>query len=366
MPALAGTERPMRVVVTGASGNVGTALVQALAGHPAVTSVTGVCRRPHEWRPAGVEWSWADVGSTSLEPVFEGADAVVHLAWLFHPMRRAAATWQSNVVGSARVFAAAGRVGVQSVVHASSVGAYSARVDLQPVPESWPTDSVPQAAYSREKAYVERLLDRHEREHPEQRVVRLRPAFTFRAEAAEQQRRLFLGPFLSRRVLRPGRVPVLPLPSALRLQAIHTSDVVAAYVAAVTGDASGAFNVAGTPTLGPAELGEILRARPTHVPAGALRAATSAAFRGRLIPTAPELFDLLMQVPMMSTERAHGELGWQPTTTAEDAIRSFLESPVDVDTPSTPPLDPGTSGPARSHEIATGIGSRADSGGGAH
>lgn len=349
----------MRVVVTGASGNVGSALVQALARNKDVSSVTGLCRRSHDWRPDGVDWSWGDVATTALEPVFEGADAVVHLAWLFHPMRRAEVTWQANVVGSARVFAAAAEVGVPALVHASSVGAYSARVDLRPVSESWPTDSVPQAAYSREKAYVERLLDRHEIAHPEQRVVRLRPAFTFRAEAAEQQRRLFLGPFLSRRLLRPGRVPTLPLPRSLRLQAVHTSDVVAAYLAAVMGSASGAFNVAGTPVLGPDELGRILEARPRHLPADALRAATATAFHARMIPTAPQLFDLLMQVPMMSVDRARRELQWQPTTTAEDAVRAFLESPVDVATPPTPPLDPATSGPARAHELATGIGARA-------
>jgi nucleoside-diphosphate-sugar epimerase len=348
----------MRVVVTGASGNVGSELVEALTRADGVSAVTGLCRRTHDWRPAGVDWSWADVATTALEPVFEGAAAVVHLAWLFHPMRRCEVTWQSNVVGSARVFAAAAKVGVPALVHASSVGAYSARVDLRPVTETWPTDSVPQAAYSREKAYVERLLDRHELAFPQQRVVRLRPAFTFRAEAAEQQRRLFLGPLLSRRLLRPGRLPTLPLPRSLRLQAIHTSDVVAAYVAAVTGDARGAFNVAATPVLGPAELGEILNARPRHVPAGALRAAASAAFRARMIPTAPELFDLLMRGPKMSVDRARQELGWQPTTSAEDAVRSLLESPVDVATPPTPPLEQATSGLARSHELATGLGAR--------
>jgi UDP-glucose 4-epimerase len=129
-------------------------------------------------------------------------------------------------------------------------------------------------------------------------------------------------------------------------------------VAAVIGEVRGAFNVAAAPVLGPEELGEILEARPRHFPAGALRAATSAAFHARMIPTAPELFDLLMQVPMMSVDRARRELGWEPTTSAEDAVRSFLESPVDVATPPTPPLEQATSGHARSHELATGLGAR--------
>jgi uncharacterized protein YbjT (DUF2867 family) len=38
----------MRVVVTGASGNVGTSLLRALEGEAAVTSVLGLARRRPE------------------------------------------------------------------------------------------------------------------------------------------------------------------------------------------------------------------------------------------------------------------------------------------------------------------------------
>ncbi len=38
----------MRVVVTGATGNVGTSVVRALADDPAVTSVLGLARRRPE------------------------------------------------------------------------------------------------------------------------------------------------------------------------------------------------------------------------------------------------------------------------------------------------------------------------------
>jgi uncharacterized protein YbjT (DUF2867 family) len=41
----------MRIVVTGATGNVGTAVVRALADEPRVDAITGVARRPPEWAP---------------------------------------------------------------------------------------------------------------------------------------------------------------------------------------------------------------------------------------------------------------------------------------------------------------------------
>jgi nucleoside-diphosphate-sugar epimerase len=238
------------------------------------------------------------------------------------------------------------------------VGAYAPRRGLDPVDESWPTDGVPQAAYSREKAYVERLLDQFELEQPTRRVVRMRPAFIFQEAASVQQRRLFLGPWVPRSLVRPHRVPVLPLPRDLRLQALHASDVARAYALAVLGTASGPFNLAAEPVLGPEDLARLFGSRWVPTPGRAVRAATAAAYRARLLPTAPELFDLLMEVPMLSTDRARAELGWTPHVDATEAVRSFLSAPASPDTPGTPPLAPSTSGPARAHELATGLGSR--------
>lgn len=347
----------MRVVVTGASGNVGTAVLEALVEDDRVGSVVGLCRRPHDWRPPRTEWVWGDVSESDLVPVFRGADVVIHLAWLFHPMRRPAVTWRSNVIGTKRVLEAVATASVPALVVASSVGAYSPRADLELVDESFPTDGVPEAAYSREKAYVERLLDRHQLRHPDRRVVRLRPAFIFHGRAAAEQRRLFLGPFVPHAALRPGRLPLLPLPDELRLQTVHSTDVGRAYRAAAVGSARGAFNIASEPVLDPGALAALLQTRHRTVPAAALRGLTAAAFRARAIPTAPALFDLLMQVPMMGTERARNELGWAPTHDAGESLLAFLEWDGTVD-PDTPPLSRRTSGLLRSQELATRLGAR--------
>src|SRR3954466_14164429 len=97
----------MRVVVLGASGNVGTALLRALEAEPAVDEGVAAARRP----PAGGPWPktpWrsVDIVADPLEPVLAGADAVVHLAWLIQPSRDRAQTHGVNVGGSRRVMAA--------------------------------------------------------------------------------------------------------------------------------------------------------------------------------------------------------------------------------------------------------------------
>ena len=108
----------MRVVVMGASGNIGTSLLASLAADTAVTSVLGVCRRRPGAEFPKTEWRAADVSSSALEPLFEGADAVVHLAWLIQPGRHESVTRRVNVDGSRRTFEAAVRAGVPALVYA--------------------------------------------------------------------------------------------------------------------------------------------------------------------------------------------------------------------------------------------------------
>jgi UDP-glucose 4-epimerase len=347
----------MRVVVVGASGNVGTSLVSRLAEDDQVQSIVGVARRRPSWSPAKTEWVAADIGSDELVPHFRGADAVVHLAWLFQPTRDPVTTWRENVLGGSRVFRAVGQAEVPVLVYASSVGAYSpAPASDKPVDESWPTDGWPTASYSREKAYLERTLDAFERAEPDRRVVRMRPGFIFKRESAVGQRRLFVGPFVPGALARPELVPVVPDIPGLRFQALHTEDAAEAYRLALLRPVRGAFNLAAEPVIRPAQLAELLRARPVQVPAALVRASLAAAWRLRLVPASPELFDLVMRLPLLDCERARIELGWRPVHTAMEALHELLIGLRSGEGMPTPPLSPRTSGRLRAHELGTGVG----------
>src|SRR3954452_242429 len=181
----------MKVVVVGATGNVGTSLLHALAGDPKVDSIVGVARRLPAMTFPGVEWVQADIRNDDLVSIFRGADAVVHLAWLIQPSRDEAELRSVNVDGSARLFRAVAEAGVPALVYASSVGAYSPGPKDRRVDESWPTDGIPSSFYARHKAEVERLLDAFERSNPSVRCVRLRPGLIFKRGAASEIRRLF-------------------------------------------------------------------------------------------------------------------------------------------------------------------------------
>lgn len=348
----------MRIVVTGASGNVGTSVLRALLGDDDVKSIVGIARRTPEWRPAKVEWTQADVVFDSLEPLFEGADAVIHLAWAIQPSRDEERTHAVNVTGSKRVFAAAAAAGVATIVHASSIGAYSPGSQRDPVDESWPTEGVSTSFYSRHKAEVEADLDRFELQHRDLRVVRLRPALIFKGDAGSEIRRLFGGPFVPASLLAPGRLPVIPWIRGLRTQAVHSDDVGEAYRLAVKGEASGAYNLAADPILDSTTIGEAVGARVVPLPGDAIRALADLSWRARLQPTPAGWVDMARAVPVMSSERARSELGWQPRRSSGEAIREVLQGMADGDGDATPPLDSRAGGLLRIREVLSGIGAR--------
>ncbi|MFL5885434.1 MAG: NAD-dependent epimerase/dehydratase family protein [Thermoleophilaceae bacterium] len=348
----------MRIVVVGATGNVGTSLLRALADAPEVESVLGLERRVPELRWPKTEWRHADIASDDLVPHFRGADVVVHLAWLIQPSRDEAKLHAVNVEGSRRVFDAVAHADVPALVYASSVGAYSRGPKDRRVDESWPTDGIETSFYSRHKAAVERILDAFERDHPDTRVVRLRPGLIFKREAATEIRRYFAGAFLPGALMRPRLIPIVPAIERLRFQAVHSLDVGEAYRLAATRDVRGPFNIAAEPELDPPELGRILGARPVPVPAALMRGLADVTWRLRLQPTPPGWIDMALGVPLMDVTRARQELGWEPRHTSAEALLDLLGGMRDASGVDTPPLSPSTSGPLRAREILTGVGGK--------
>lgn len=348
----------MRVVVTGASGNVGTSVLEALGAEPEVREIVGIARRLPEVEMPKVEWVGADITEDPLAPIFADADAVIHLAWAIQPSRDEAVTERINVLGSRFVFDAVAEAGVPALVYASSVGAYSPGPKRRQVDESWPVDGIKTSFYSRHKAAVEEQLDEFEKRSPETRVVRLRPGLIFKAEAASEIRRLFAGPFLPGFLVRKQLVPLIPRVPRLRFQAVHSRDVGEAYRQAVVREVHGAFNIAAEPEIGVDELCEFFGARSFPLPAGVLRGAADLSWKLRLQPSSPGWIDLALGVPMMDTSRAHEELGWAPTASSLDAFEDLLNGMRRAEGAPTPPLGPTAGGPARAREFATGVGQR--------
>lgn len=351
----------MRVIVTGATGNIGTGVVAALQRDPLVDEVVGVARR----RPSGdlglakVSWVSADVSRDDLDGAFAGADAVIHLAWALNPSRDRDLLRTINLEGSKRTFEAARRAGAETIVHASSIGAYARGPKDRFVDESWPTDGIPGFSYSEDKVAVERHLDALEAAHPELRIVRMRPVLVVKRGAAQHLRRELFGPWVPNALARPELLPVLMRHARLRTQITHTDDVAEAFRLALHREVRGAFNLAAGPVVDGPSLARHVGARTVPLP-GVLpiKIAHKLAHLARLVPGEPGWTDELLLSPLVDAGRAERELGWKPLRSSLDALLETLEGLREGAGEATPPLDPRAGGPLRFREILSGAGAR--------
>lgn len=311
----------MRVVVTGATGNVGSAVVRRLRaeGH----AVVGIARRPPA-EAGDVTWVRADLADPChdvLVDAFRGADAVVHLVWGFQPTHRPGYLETVGVGGTQQVIAAVERAGVPHLVHQSSIGAYSPKEGNRPVAEDWPTRGIPTSPYSRHKVAAERMLDALER-RSEVVVTRTRPGIIGQASAGSAQLRYFLPAVVPGPVVR--HVPVLPVDRRLTLQVVHADDVADAIALAVEVRAAGPFNLVTDPVLTREDIAGVLGARAIHVPARVLRAAADLSWRAHLQPVDAGWLDLAFQVPILDAARARAELGWKPAHEATAVLTEMV------------------------------------------
>ena len=325
----------MRIVITGATGNVGTALLRELAadrdGAQRGHELVGVSRhQPPDTPPYDqLHWVAADLsepaGGERLAEACRGADAVVHLAWLIQPSYDRELLRRTNQGGTARVIEAVTRAGVPHLVHFSSIGVYSPAVDARPVGEDYPHEGVPTSPYSVDKAAAEAMLDRFEAEHPETVVSRLRPGLILQPAAASEISRYFLPRPVPTALLRQQLLRLAPFPSGVNLQFVHAEDVARAVALVLEHQAGGAFNVATDPPLDRASWRELFGGALPPVPVPVLRALAHASWAAHLQPVDPGWLDLAANLPVMNTNRIR-DLGWTPSITSDQLLRQFVEA----------------------------------------
>lgn len=315
----------MKIVVTGATGNLGTALLRALKrrGH----HVHGVARRPPVTGSADVVWSGLDLAEAAclprLQRLVDDADAVVNLAWAFHPMRRPAYLQRACVGILERVAGLVLAAEQTRLVHVSSVAVYSPRRSETRVDEDWARGGIPGATYSQLKVEAERMLSTAASSAGAQdRVCVVRPCLVGQFEAGGPMLRCGAPAVFPARVL--NRLPVVPVDERFGIQLVHADDVADVIVRILERRAAGAFNVAAEPVLRGRDVADVLGGRPIPVRQEVSRALLAAAWRAHVNPLDPGWVDMALQAPWVDSGRARELLGWTPRHDARDVLRELV------------------------------------------
>lgn len=304
-----------RVFLTGASGYLGSVLVDRLSGLEEVERITGIAVRPPSkpW-PAKAEFIRLDVRSPELRRAMAGHDVVIHAAAivLWSSRMPAAERDDINLNGTRNVAEAAVANGVERFIHASSMAAYDpirARGQTA-ITEEFPLGNGQSPFYYwNSKAVAERILT--ETLGPTRILLTfLRPIYIVGPRCPT------IGNYRKNAVRFPGQNP--------RRQFIHEDDVVEAFLLAMRHELPGAFNVVPDDFIRLDDVWQMVGAKfvPT-LPVSVARAITW--FRWRFLGSQihPSWVEDMLVDFTGSNARLKGA-GWKPRYTSAEAFRSAL------------------------------------------
>ncbi|NOX41497.1 MAG: SDR family oxidoreductase [Alphaproteobacteria bacterium] len=298
-----------RVLVTGASGAVGSALLGELAasGHKVVATDLHAPKK----LPNGTHFIPLDVRGNDPDRIIaaQKPDVVIHLASIVSPTTRDFA-YHVDVTGSQNVLDACLRHGVKRLIVTSSGAAYGYHPD-NPVPltEADPLRGNVEFAYSDHKRQVEEMLAKARTAHPELEQVVLRVGTVLGAGLENQITALFHKPRLL--AIRGSESPFV---------FIWTRDLARILERAISDGPAGIYNVAGNGAMTVSEIAEALKKPVLRLPVWAVKLALAIAHPLHLSRYGPNQVRFLQYRPVLDNRALKSEFGYTPELTSSEVF----------------------------------------------
>ena len=301
------------ILVTGVSGFWGGQIASLLASSPDY-HVIGLDSIPPQTTIKGLDFIQADVRNARLLDLLreEQVHTMVHLAFIESRQPNEHA-FETNVLGTMKVFAACREAGVQKIVVRSSTAVYGARpANSAFLRESHPLRGSTQTGWIRDLVEVEAFCNGFGLQAPEICLTVLRFPNVVGPNVPSPMTRYL-----------KQRVPPVLLGFEPQMQFLHETDAIAALLHVIKNDVPGVFNVAAEY---PISLDKAL-AITGKMPAPVFHLFAywgSAAFGShRLDKWLPFDLDYLRYPWVGDLQRMRTELNFTPQFSAEDALRDF-------------------------------------------
>jgi nucleoside-diphosphate-sugar epimerase len=277
----------MKVLITASASGFARRLLAELLADSRVELAIGVDSEQTDFEHERFVQVLLDLQLPELARVLKDVQAVIHLAPALADADR-----NTLLAATRNLCELAITAGVRQLILVSSAFIYDTQVGSGAVREDHPRGAPSGCAPASALQAAEDWLDGFEREHPELRLVRLRPHWVVGPHSKS----------LLAWVLKGRRTPRLPTPPPA-LQCLHESDLVQAILQALYGQARGAFNLAACePTT--------LLALHKQARWFRIRSTPERVARGSGIDS--QCGELLSRALVLDTARARDELGWRP------------------------------------------------------
>ncbi len=273
-------DRTKTVVVTGANGLVGRALLKKLKD----TQVYTIALARHSVDLPADRIVVGPLDAPPAQAAIGGSDWVVHLAGTFFPVGKSS-YWEDNVVATEKVVNAFKDSKAKRILFLSHLGA----------------DENSKNQYLRTKAQAERLLTAVGKE-----TVIFRCSHIIGPPDAP-------GPFAVSLIAKPGKKAGVIGSGQQRIAPLYVGDVVMALIGAITGGSSGIYELAGPDQMSLDDLVRLLNRNPqvpiSHLPNWAAR------LLGAVIPMLPSAFvDVILQDSVGDSSLAKSTFGIKLTS----------------------------------------------------